>query len=503
MSQRYGARLSACVLGIAVLWAGRHAFDPSLGFVERDALFSDVALQHLQDVLLTGGDWRATPLAWPLHDTITQTDWMAGEALVGLPLRLFALDPLRIYAIVSLLGLFTTAWACDRAAAGLLGEGLHTWAAGIVGGLAPAQILHAQHVNLVWHGFGPLAALAFVTAVQRGRPALAGVAGALAVLAFHFGAYVGLHAVTILGVTGLFSSFQGAGARRVWLHAAAGAGLAALTLVPVARVYVGASSAARFDLGELAGESLDLRHPTTPALDPLFQGAVQLGLLGIGAWTQRRAGWVWAAAGVLVLAPIALALGPYVQWAGRAIVAGPWAWVVTLAPPLGSLRAPARWMMVSALAASPFVAAGMKRIRTWRPLVSWVALLGLLAELPRMGLGPLASIEPGRGYELLAASPVPGPVFDKLGRGCRETGEQKLRAALSHRRPLVGGIFARQTSDLSAVNHAADGWPRAEAITWLRANGVHLVFEHPPLAAQPEGVSCEVAFGHRLCVLDP
>lgn len=500
---KYSARLSAFALLLAVLWVGRHAFHPELGFIQRDALFSDIALQHLQDVVLHGGDWRMTPLAWPLPNTITQTDWMAGEALVGLPLRAFALDPVRIYALVSLIGLLATTFACDRVAAALLGEGVHTWVAGLVGGLAPAQILHAQHVNLVWHGFGPLAALALVAGLRRDRPSYAALGGALGLVAFHFGAYVGIHAVTILGVTALYSAVYAGGSRRTWVAAGIGAGLAALTLAPVAQVYVGASAAARFDLAELAGESLDMRHPATPALDPLFQGVTQIVLFTLGVWTMRRAGWMWAAAGVLVLVPIVLALGPYVVWDGRALVAAPWAWVVTLVPPLESLRAPARWVMVSALAASPFVAAGVQRLTAWRPLLGWITLLGVLVELPPMGLRRLASVEPGPGYALLYASTVPGPVYDSLGRGCRETGEQKLRAALHHKRPLVGGIFARQTPELAAANHAADGWPRPEAVAWLRANGVHLVFEHPPLKDLPPGYRCEEASGHRLCELDP
>jgi hypothetical protein len=171
------------------------------------------------------------------------------------------------------------------------------------------------------------------------------------------------------------------------------------------------------------------------------------------------------------------------------------------------MRAPARWLAVTALAGSLFAAAGARRALAWRPaaapIVATGILLGLLAETRRPTFLRLSDTTPNPAYSLVTDSAVAGPLLDRLGATCGEKGEQKLRAALVHRRPLVGGLLARDTPDLMRVNRAANQWPRPDGVAWLRAHGVRLVFDHPPLPPAPAGLACEERDGHRLCVLPP
>lgn len=504
MNAPYGLRLSACVLALVTVGVGRAAMDPLVAFAERDSIFSDIAIQHLQDVVLHGGDWTATPLAWPLTHRVTQTDWMFGQALVGLPLRAFDVDPLRIYTAVALLGLFTTALACDRLAAAMLDEGFHTWIAALVGGFAPAQVLHAHHVNLVWHAFGPVAALLLVTGLRRDRPALAAMGAASGFLGFHFGVYVGMHALVILVVVAMFAGRYARGSRRAWAGALAGGIVAAGTLWLPASVYLEAAPQARFGLTELASESVDVARPWMPVLDPLFPGLPTLVLVGVGVYACRRGGWWWAAAGTLGIGSLLLALGPWVQWEGEPLFGpGPLGLLASMVPPIGSLRAPARWMSVAALAAAPFAAAGALRMSAWHRALGPACVVAVVLAMQPVHLVSLGRTEPGPAYAMLAASDVPGPVLDVLGTACDEKGEQKLRAALVHRRPLVGGFYARLTPELAAANRAANGWPAPAAARWLRENDVRLVFDHPPLRAPPADAICEESDGHRLCTLPP
>lgn len=497
-------RLSALVFALLTAWLALPALGGTMAFVWHDAVFSEVAIHHLQQAILRGGDWRALPLAWPLPDPATQTDWMVGQAIVGLPLALLGVEPLRAYVALCMLGLFTSAMACDRVAAALLGEGVHTWAAGLVGGFAPAQILHAPHANLVWHAFGPLAALLLVAGLSRDRPAICALAGVLASLGFHFGVYVGMHAALVFAVAVPFAAWFARGTPRGWAGVAVGVAVGLATLLPVARVYLGAATGARIDLPELARESIDFGQPRGPFDDPLLHGPAPVVLAAIGLWAKRRGGWPWALAATVALAAFLLAMGPYVQWHRRPVAGpAPWGVLVELVPPLASLRAPARWLTVLALALSPFAAAGVARLTRTSRVLGGMAVLAIVHDMPRPFFGPVAHATPDAAYAMLVATDVPGPVLDFVRAGCRDRGPASLRAVLDHGHPVVGGQYAREVDALEDANRRAAAWPSDATVAWLRDVGVRLVFDHPPLPPAPPGATCETSNGHRLCVLGP
>lgn len=499
----FGWRLSTLVLALLTTWLARPALGGEMAFIWQDALFSEIALHHLQGVMLHGGDWRALPLAWPLPDPVTQTDWMLGQAIVGLPLAILGVEPLRVYVGVSLLGLLTTALACDRVAAALLGEGPHTWAAGVTGGFGAAQVLHAPHANLVWHAFGPLAALLLIAGLRRDRAALCALAGALPPLAFHFGVYLGLHAALVFAIAVPFAAARAGGTRRGWLAVASGVVIGAATVLPVARVYLDAAPAARLDLVELVREALDLGHPSGPPNDPLLPGAGMAALAVVGMWAKRRGGWPWALAAVVGLAALVFALGPAVQWRGRVLAEpAPWGALLHLVPALASLRAPARWLTVFALALSPFAAAGVAYAAARSRVAGGLALLLVVHDLRVPPFGQLRRVASDPSYDLLVGTAIPGPVLDHAVGACHG-GPRRVAAVLAHGHALVGGHYARETQALAAANRLADAWPSAATVAWLRETGVRLVFDHPPLPRAPDGATCETSRGHRLCVLAP
>lgn len=512
------------MLAASVFAARPWSWDGGWAFLQRDAGFNLVALTHLQRVFTDGGDWRATPLGWPLANATALTDWMAGEALLGLPLRHLGTDPARVQTLLVLAGLSVSALAFQRLAAALLGEGPHTWIAGVLGGLGAVQLAHAQHVNLVHHEWVALAALALGGGLARDRPAWAFAGGACALGAAHFGAYIGMHACFVAGMVVVAAGAARVGSRRTWLAAAAGAAAAGLTVLPVAGLYhdFAAVHGIRTDRGELMRESWDPRVSFAPLSgsplhaflgargpgtgDPPNPGYLALILAGVGAWKWRDgARWTRFAVVGSGIGAALLALGPVVQWGGPTSIPGPGALLDAF-----MLRGPSRWLVVTHAAIGIFAAAGLRALVPPRfaAACGGLAVVVALMELPRTQAGRLAEIElepaqasigadPGVG-----AKPAVGALYENVTQRCAHVGEKRLRAALFHGRPLLGGQYARSFPAIQELNRLAGSWPSPEALALFRAVGVAVTLEHPPLRALPAGdLDCTVTNQHRVCTL--
>ncbi len=521
----------ALVLGVAVA-LGRAA--PLFGglWPWSDSLATALQLHHLHGSWLGGGEWSRGAFGWPLDGAVTQLDWLGGAALLTLPLHLLGVDALDEHALVCGLGLALTALALSRAARALLGPGPHTWVAALVGAFHPIALQHLPYANLAQSWAGPLGALLVGAGLAGRRPRLAALGGLVLGGAGWLGFYQASHAAFVGGITLLAAASARQGDRRSWAALAGGLLLGALGLAPVMQVYVEFQRlhGVRTVAADLLAESWDLGWPqhlgggSTPggggaAVDPrwdLGRAGLLLGLglamIGLPGVLRGRAGprWPWLAVLGVVLGAAILALGPELLWRGQSTGLPLPGRLLAALPGMDGLRAPVRWLGVSFAAMSLLAARGAlvlgERVRLAPPLLT-LALSGLLVRPvmsePResLGLHPI--------YARLLSADAPGALLDLLPPGGRTDAcachlGHRLRAAMLHGRPLVGGLYARRVQALVDLNRVTQAWPAAETVELLRRVGVGLVLEHGPAGpVAREGVRCEELGGHRLCELEP
>ncbi len=502
--------------------------DGRRGLGQFDASFTQLATEHLQDVLLSGASWRDAPLGWPVGYGTAHADWQAAQALLGLPLRLLEIDPSRAALLIGLAGLLATAWAGHRLAAALLGPGPHTWLAGVLLGFGTVAMSHLHHVNLIHHELMLLGALALGAGLQEDRPRWAGLGAAALMLGFHLGIYMGLHDLLAGASVAGAAAAARLGSGRSWRAAGLGAALAAITVWPVldfygdADAWLGASlreaevRTGGWDLSTFFTANADawlqerLLGPATTRF-PGNPGFLALLLALVGLREARRLGprWAWGAVLGFGLVSFALSLGPELRWRGESLgVPGPYALVAKLSG-LSELREPKRLRLLVFMATGLLSAAGLKvllaRLPGWSRAPATLLTLGVaLAETPAPGTVDLGRVFLPEAYQVIDQLPGEGALWERrqviAGQSCAcETGTM-LRAALLHQRPLVGVSFARQCDAIDRLKARFEAWPSPSAAAVLEGAGVALVLEHPPVLEQtPPGWQCQIFGDHRLC----
>jgi hypothetical protein len=518
--------VAVAVLTAATLFAARPWLTGVSG--HRDRLFHSVALQRLQDVLLHGGDWRESQLAWPMENGVAQADWLLGPAILALPLRVLGVDPAHQHTFLMILAFVTTGWATHRIAAALLGYGPHTWIAAIGGGVSTYALSHGPHVNLVHHELGIAGALLLAHGLRDDRPRRAAAGAFLAALSAHFGVYMGVHGVASAALVLLLGGAVGWRGLRAqaagWIGLAAGAA----TFAPVAAVY--REHAAKYEIQisveELAAQSLDVLTVMTPTThiplhapemptsgvvwDPANPGYVlaALALAGLyvaGRDRERRREWIVVIG--FTVATFLLALGPRVQIGGPTPIPGPYALFVDVLPVAGSLRGPIRFVGLTMVGTSVLAAAGARALAgaVSRPALAWAAMFALVAaELPtdRQEIVLIEEIRPHPVYERIVALRGVGALYDvtRSADGCSP--EQRINAILDHQRSVVGGTWSRSAGATSILNQLALAFPAPGADALFRRIRVRWVLLHPPFPELPEeGMRCEAVAEHLLCEL--
>ena len=526
------ARTSTALLVLAAAVLGVTAISLNPGarvFLWDDAMFTALAAEHLQGVLLHGGDWTRGPFAWPIDGSVSQVDWLLGPALLGLPARLLGVAAIDSANVVVALGLLLTTLAWWAVARLLLGRGPHTWLAALAGGLHPLALTQAPYLNLVHRELVVLGPLLLGLGLHRRAPAIAFGGGALAALAGWFGFYQGAQALVVTAIVLGAAGLARVGDRRAWLAASVGLGIGALTMLPVAVVYQQTATLQGVspDLRSLAGEAWDLSHPlllgrgSTPAATaPLGQGsgsAIALAapwllvLAGVGLryLPGQRPRWAWLAILLTGLVGAWLALGPTPS---GPLAPPPLYRLLMGVPGLSNLRAPSRWLVLPLGAIALLAALGARELvglltRRW-PRAGVVALLPPLLfclGLRSLPGEPRAIVTPDPVYVALEGLP-PGALVEVTNRGasmaCSCTLGQRFHAAMLHRRPLVGGVYARRLQSLVELDRALQGWPSPEVVALMRRIGATVVIEHSlGPAPDPSVARCTQDERHRVCAL--
>lgn len=481
-----------------------------------DVGFTWIAVEHLQDVLLHGARWQEAPLGWPHSHGTAHADWLPGLALLALPLRLAELDPSRASMLAGIGGLVLTGWAVHLAAVWLLGRGPHTWFAGVAGAMVPSALLFFQHANLLHHELAILGPALFVAGVVPKRPLLAGLGSFLALATAHMGVYSGLHGGFIWLVLAIGAACAREGDRRTWALAAVGAALALASLLPVAAFYREAAQVLAIGGPDevMAHEIWDPSRFFTPCCaeraTAASPGRLLLLLTVPGAWLawrQRGRRWLWLSMAVGAAGAASLSLGPHIHWDGEPTgLAGPAALLAHM-PVLDGLRGPSRWWQVAVPALALFAALPLAWVgRRLHPALSapiaLAAIWGLELQSVPMKAPSRGSLRIPDALLWLDEVDQPGALVETPGRGdrsCKCSAQDAVRAALFHRRPVVVGPYARPSPVLDETLAATVAWP--ENAPLLRAMGVVLVLEHPPLSEdQPRGWWCGERQEHRLCV---
>jgi len=500
-------------------------------FPNRDTGFNVVVFDHLQRSFRGGLDWSGAPIAWPFSGGSALADWMAGPAALTLPFHHLGVSPHTTYMIASLLGLLLTALVVQEISRRLVGPGIHTVIAGVLGGLAPLQLAHAHHVNLVHHELA-VAAAAFLAAglVQR-RPVLMFLAGLASGLSFHFGVYVGLHAgVAVVAVS--LALVRGLDQLpRLILAFGLGVLVVAATLVAPAEMYLEARSqfSAVVPVQEIVQDSWDPLEllsltPDAPAhelvrqlipasdsgapVDPANPGflALLLALVAIPVLRRSPLRRYWGAILLTGAFGAVIALGPVPSVAGfHSPVPGPHRLLEMLTG--GNLRSPSRWLVLMQMAVGLVASAGAGFLIQQAPsrfrLPAGVALVALVClELPTTSAAPVRALLPSRAYAALDDIDLESPLYERIQSRSQALSSARLFAAPYHGRPLVGGHYARFSDSLQILNRTLATWPSSTAIELLRILDVQLVLEHPPLSSSPPvGPECRLVGEHRLCTL--
>jgi hypothetical protein len=458
-----------------------------------DALFSMWRLSWIAHALSTPASLFDAPIFWPVTGTLAFSDAVLLQGLAAWPALAAGLPVLPVYNVLLLAGPWASALGAYLLARRLTGSRSGGLVAGLVFGFAPYRIEHAMHLELQWSQWMPLALWALHRTWSSGRFTDGALTGLCVLLQFlsciYYGVFLALFLVLVTPV--LWWRHGPARPTRVVLALVVGALLVAPALVAYAMPY-------RQSQAQLGGRSPEeiARWSATPSsyLSTPWENRLY------GSWTWR----LGASEARLFPGTVAIVLALVALWRpGRMVVVYAWGLVCAVVmsfgtntpvyglalaaiPPLGGLRAPARFAMLATLALAVLAGFGCARLLRNRPqwaqaAVGLVAAIAMTAEYAST-FGPLhawpqrapmyanwLATQP-RGVVL--ELPVPAahalPLFE---------GEWSY-LGMFHGHPLVNGYsgyFPRPYVDLLG---ALGGFPSDESLWALGKRDVRYVVLH-------------------------
>ena len=413
------------------------------------------------------------------------------------------------YNVAVLLGSLLAAFAARALALRLALSPWAAWVAGALYAFHTYQVNEAPRLQILFHGFLPLALLHLLALLRTGATRHAWwTAGLLLLqgLACNYHLLYGALLVALLSAVALLLAPRVTGPRV--LRLALPGAVAALAFLPVAWPYVQAARAHGFDRDVPAG--VDLGHyVSTPATNlvygaigmpvrvqqqgPHFVGFVTLALAllalgGLARAEEADGGWFgprqWVpASALLALLLVALSLGRDVLVFGREIGPGPYRLLHHFVPGFSFIRIPERLALPALLFLALLAGRGLDLL--WRRAAPAAALIvGLAAPVEHLGAVALTERVPVGGarpevYRFLAAEPVRAlaelPVHgESLVR--KETLEEYF--SLVHRHPIIHGYVSYPPLVSALLRHLAARAPEAAALSGLARAGVDTLVVH-------------------------
>jgi hypothetical protein len=453
-------------------------------------------------------------ILYPVEHSLALTDHRLLPSLLVAPVVWTTRNPVLAYNVAVAMALLLAAFA-GRHLARTLGIGaLGAWTAGALYAFHSYQINEAPRLNIIAHGFLPLALSELLLFLKTGARRHAARLGAFMLLQGLCSNYHLLYGALLLGLVTL-----------AWLVArprdtirrlaplALASVVAAALYAPVAAPYLRVGRA--HTLGRELPEGVDLRHfaatlPTNLLYGEIagpvrlqqkaahFVGFVSLGLaaLALLAWMRRRGEttrddaapplpprvYVPGAA-VLAVLFVALALGRDLVVFGHGLGPGPYRLLYRFVPGFQLVRIPERLALLAML----FVAilAGRALTLLARRLPRGIVLV-VAALVPLEHLSPLPLVEHvpvGRDvptvYRWLAQHPVRA-VAEVPIHGEGLVRKETLEAYFStyHWRPIIHGYTAYPLLVTKVLRRIAGEFPAEVALQGLERVGVDTVVAH-------------------------
>jgi hypothetical protein len=460
------------------------------------------------------GVWDA-PIFFPYRDTLAFSETLLGLAVFVAPVYWITANAVLTYNTAFLLSFFVAGFGMYLLARELSGSPAAAFVAGIYFAFGPFRMAQIAHIQMVATGWIPIAlwGLHRYFSTQRFRwLAVWSAAWALQMLS---NTYVGYFIAVPIAVVVADALWRARDERtRVLIHLAAASLLLGAVLAPTGLAYYRARATYHHvrSADELAAHSADLRAyvvgkntigiwrwlPTAVSMDPekeLFPGVFALCLAGIGFWTgardpiRRR----WAIVyGVVVVAAVALSLGPRVRvWGTVVTTHGPYGWLLGIVPGMDGMRVPARFAIIVIAALSVLIAFGvewmMRRAgRRIRPLLI-AGCVGIVVSegwaTPMVTVPYRAHGRPqDRDVASWLADRAPGALLHLPMRGDARVLDHQFMT-LVHGRPIVNGYSGYATPLLEFLDAGFspmyDVARFPAAVRMLRSLGVRYVLVHP------------------------
>ncbi len=485
-----------------------------------DSLLNAWILAWDADRLLVGlrGLWDA-PVFFPYSSALAYSEHLLGIAVFTAPLQWALGNPVLVYNVAFLASYVLAGGGMYLLAFALTGSRPAAVVAGVAFAFHPNRADHIAHLQVLMSGWMPIGLWALHRYFGTGsRIALLGFVAAFLLQGLSNGYYLYYFVIPVAVVVGCELLVAGRSRLSALVDLAVAAALILVVLAPVALAYV----AVRADQGHVRSRAVMQRYSAdltsyahvSPALRVwgdtlprgrpearLFPGFALAALAVVGVATVRRqrdpdrrpwppASRVVGAYGCVVLAGVALSLGPEPAAWGRTLVSsGPYDWLVAIVPGFDGLRAVGRISIVVNLGLAVLAALGVRAIVAWRPptvrLTTALALAGLAfaegyaAPIRVAAVETEAESDHRRAYAWLRDRPEGALLELPFEANEPANTTRYMYGTLEHRHPIVNGRSGYVTPLVYYLRHPAsplrDPSQFADAVRGLRALGVKYI----------------------------